>query len=194
MGRENGGVATRVVEDPSKIHVVRLLDAARCATFIERVAPLPCWRGARSYTDDEKPFVDLEARRHWTLTPAQVPALFEPLLRELDTKFTRYTDPGKEPRLVLGQFALNRYEPGDFFVLHADADPKHNPERRYSIVLYLSDDFGGGGTAFPTIERTYKLSAGQALLFPSYYRHQAERVLSGTKYSLVFFLSTADAA
>jgi len=177
-----------MVEDPTKIHVVRLLDAARCAEFVAGAAALRSWRGARSYTEENVPFVDLNSRRHWTMSPAAMPALFDPLLRELESKFTRYTNPANEPRLVLAQFALNRYEPGDFFVRHADADPVHNPERRVSIVLYLSDDFTGGGTRFPTLDRTYKLSAGQALMFPSHYLHQGEPVESGTKYALVGFL------
>lgn len=177
-----------MVEDRSAIHVVRLLDAARCAEFVTAVAPLPGWRGARTYTKEKVAYVNLDARRHLTMSPPGCPALFDPLIRELDSKFARYTDPARKPQLVLAQFALNRYGPGDFFVQHADADPVHNPERRVSVVLYMNDDFGGGGTRFPTLDLTYKLSAGQALVFPSHYLHQGERVESGTKYVLVGFL------
>jgi predicted 2-oxoglutarate/Fe(II)-dependent dioxygenase YbiX len=166
-----------------------LLDENVCAEFVARIAPLTCWQGARSYTpDDRTSYVDLNARRHWTLAPTLAPAAFAPVLQTLEEKFARYTDPAREPNLVLAQFVANRYEAGDFFQIHADALPAHNPERRYSLVLYLSDDFGGGGTIFPTIDRTYKPSAGQGLVFPSHYLHGADPVESGTKYVIVGFL------
>jgi len=66
---------------------------------------------------------------------------------------------------------------------HDVADEKNRREyhRQISVVLYLNDDFAGGGTEF--IHKTYKPSPGYALIFPSNwcFPHSGQRVLSGKK-------------
>lgn len=64
-----------------------------------------------------------------------------------------------------------------------DAQFKEQKEyhRKISVILYLTNDFTGGGTAFPHI--TYKPKPGYALIFPSNwcYPHAGEPVLDGIK-------------
>lgn len=85
-------------------------------------------------------------------------------------------------------FQLVRYPPGGFFRVHRDNGP-HIAHRYVTVVGYLNDDFTGGGTHFPDADYTAQPARGQALLFPSDYRHQGQPVEAGTKYVLVTWLS-----
>lgn len=77
-----------------------------------------------------------------------------------------------------------QYEKSQEYKFHHDeADDKELREyhRKISIVLYLTDDFVGGGTAFP--HTTFKPKPGYALIFPSNwcYPHAGEPVIEGIK-------------
>lgn len=85
-------------------------------------------------------------------------------------------------------FQLVRYDPGGFFSVHRDSGP-HLAHRYVTVVGYLNDDFAGGGTHFPDADFTAQPALGQALLFPSDYRHQGQPVQTGTKYVLVTWLT-----
>ena len=53
--------------------------------------------------------------------------------------------------------------------------------RKISVIIYLTEDFEGGGTAFPHV--THKPKSGYALIFPSNwcYPHAGEPVEDGVK-------------
>ena len=85
-----------------------------------------------------------------------------------------------------------RYQPGEFYKWHSDQASDHEVKeinRTISIVLYLTEDFGGGRTEFP--HTSYKPKAGQALIFPSNwcFPHQAQPVTSGEKIAAVTWYS-----
>jgi hypothetical protein len=76
------------------------------------------------------------------------------------------------------------YSPNQEYKFHHDTsnDPNSKEYHRIiSIVLYLNDDFEGGGTEFP--HKTYKPSPGYGLIFPSNwcFPHSGQKVLSGKK-------------
>ena len=72
-----------------------------------------------------------------------------------------------------------RYKPGGFFKPHHDsvASPstdrnwnfKNHGHREYTLLIWLSDptDYEGGETHFPSINQSYKLNSGDAILFPN---------------------------
>lgn len=81
-------------------------------------------------------------------------------------------------------YQVLRYGPGQKYDFHHDqADYQDSPYyfRTLSTVLYLNDDFEGGGTEFS--HKTYKPKPGYALFFPSNwcYPHSGQEVLSGEK-------------
>lgn len=82
-----------------------------------------------------------------------------------------------------------RYRPGQFYNYHIDKDYKvvceESSRRTLSVVLYLTDDYTGGGTEFPG--KVYKPKAGEALYFPAEwsYPHKAQPVLQGEKWVCV---------
>ena len=76
------------------------------------------------------------------------------------------------------------YSPNQEYKFHHDTsnDPNSKEYHRIiSIVLYLNDEFDGGGTEFP--HQTYKPSPGYGLFFPSNwcFPHSGQKVLSGKK-------------
>jgi prolyl 4-hydroxylase len=59
------------------------------------------------------------------------------------------------------------YKPGGFFKPHKDGDEAgHN--RIYSFLIYLNDDYEGGETNFPLLNKSYKLDKGDALFFHNF--------------------------
>ena len=89
---------------------------------------------------------------------------------------------------------LIKYGPGQHFQEHADHGFSYSAT--VSLVGYLNDDYVGGGLYFPKLDLHIQPKAGDLYIFPSTYlfSHIAERVESGTKYSLVTMLDYNDHA
>jgi predicted 2-oxoglutarate/Fe(II)-dependent dioxygenase YbiX len=91
--------------------------------------------------------------------------------------------------------SILRYEPGGFFLAHADScllDPANNnwfkvKDRDLSLLIYLNEDFTGGGLSFVNFNFHLRPRTGDMLVFPSdnRYAHQAEIVKSGFRYVIV---------
>lgn len=78
---------------------------------------------------------------------------------------------------------VNRYEPGDRYLAHADAGP--GQPMVISAVAYLNDVNEGGETEFSLFNVAVKPKAGRLIVFPSNYayRHAALSPASGVKYA-----------
>ena len=91
--------------------------------------------------------------------------------------------------------SILRYQSGGFFLAHADScllDPASNTwfkvkDRDLSLLIYLNDDFTGGGLSFVNFNFHLRPRTGDMLVFPSdnRYAHQAEVVESGFRYVIV---------
>jgi len=87
-----------------------------------------------------------------------------------------------------------RYEAGGYYQRHADncqVDKASNTwykvqDRDLSLLLYLNDDYTGGGLSFINFRFHFRPRVGDLLVFPSdnRYEHQAERVESGVRYAI----------
>jgi len=87
------------------------------------------------------------------------------------------------------------YSSNQEYKFHHDTsnDPNSKEYHRIiSIVLYLNDDFDGGGTEFP--HQTYKPLPGYGLFFPSNWSfpHSGQKVLSGKKRVAVTWYYVTD--
>jgi SM-20-related protein len=100
---------------------------------------------------------------------------------------------------------LLKYEPGDFFAVHADSSdrpgvPEFLNRRRISVVVFLgheqvADPNGNGGILQfhgllddPRLARRaypFAPASGTLLAFPSNLQHEVTPVLGGVRYSLV---------
>ena len=84
--------------------------------------------------------------------------------------------------------------PGDSHVAHADNErrehgrwvPNHTPQRDYTGLAYLNDDFTGGELVFPDLDIVIVPKPGLLVGFPSNHKfvHAVPKVLSGKRYSL----------
>ena len=87
------------------------------------------------------------------------------------------------------------YNSNQEYKFHHDTSKDPNSKeyhRIISIVLYLNDEFDGGGTEFP--HQTYKPSPGYGLFFPSNwcFTHSGQKVLSGKKRVAVTWYYVTD--
>ena len=96
---------------------------------------------------------------------------------------------------------MSRYQTGGFFLGHADScllDPATNNwfkvrDRDLSLLIYLNEDFTGGGLSFINFNYHFRPAIGDMLVFPSdnRYAHQAEVVESGFRYVIVSWAALA---
>lgn len=90
---------------------------------------------------------------------------------------------------------LMRYTKGGYYKAHSDSEIfdaekgvwKKVLDRDYSLLLYLNNDFEGGGVRFENFNYTYHPEKGDLLIFPSdrLYLHEALLVTSGVRYVIV---------
>jgi len=83
---------------------------------------------------------------------------------------------------------------GDSHIAHADNEqrehgrwvPNHTPNRDYTGIAYLNDNFTGGELVFPHLDVAIAPKPGLLVAFPSNHRfvHVVPKVLSGKRYSL----------
>ena len=78
-----------------------------------------------------------------------------------------------------------RYMPGQYFRSHYDGCFRRNrhEESFFTLMVYLNDDFEGGGTGFSRSE-TVEPVRGSSLVFLHRLKHQGHTVTSGVKYVL----------
>lgn len=90
---------------------------------------------------------------------------------------------GERPIGLPRDLRFYAYAPGQRFKMHKDgAWLEDGQVSRLTLLVYLNDDFEGGGTDF----RDFVVSprTGDALLFVHDTWHEGQTVLSGTKYVL----------
>jgi len=94
-----------------------------------------------------------------------------------------------------------RYRAGGYYLAHADScalDPSGRAwvklrDRDLSLLIYLNDDFTGGGLTFANFNFHFRPQPGDLVVFPSdnRYIHQAEEVNSGVRYVIVSWAALA---
>lgn len=79
---------------------------------------------------------------------------------------------------------IYRYDPGQYFKRHRDGAFRRSSTEAslFTLMVYLNDDFEGGGTSFGDWEIRPK--TGMALAFEHRIKHAGETVTRGRKYAL----------
>ena len=98
------------------------------------------------------------------------------------------------PALLVESVFLACLWPGDSHIPHADNEreeqgrwvPNHTPQRDYTALIYLNDNFTGGDLVFPHRDVVIIPKPGLFVGFPSNHKfvHAVPSVLSGKRYSL----------
>jgi hypothetical protein len=88
---------------------------------------------------------------------------------------------------------------GDSHIAHADNErrkhgrwvPNHTPQRDYTGLVYLNDNFTGGELVFPDRDVVIIPKPGLLVGFPSNHKfvHAVPKVLSGKRYSLLVWFT-----
>lgn len=172
------------------VFVVRgLLSAAECAAFIEEVeaegfepAPLSTSQGAVMDETVRSSARVMRDREDWA------EALWE-RVAQLDLPWFE----GREPVALNERLRFYRYDRGQFFAPHYDGFFRRPGQMSfYTVMVYLSEDFTGGETAFPMLDITVTPEVGMGLLFFHDLLHEGCPVESGRKYVLRSDLMYAD--
>jgi 2-oxoglutarate-Fe(II)-dependent oxygenase superfamily protein len=100
----------------------------------------------------------------------------------------------RTPELFVESVLLACLWPGDSHIPHADNSrrehgqwlPNHTPQRDYTALVYLNDNFTGGELVFPDRDVVIVPKSGLFVGFPSNHKfvHAVPNVLSGKRYSL----------
>ena len=100
----------------------------------------------------------------------------------------------RTPELFVESVFIACLLPGDSHIPHADKErrehgrwlPNHTPQRDYTGLVYLNDNFTGGELVFPDRDVVIIPKPGLFVGFPSNHKfvHAVPNVLSGKRYSL----------
>jgi prolyl 4-hydroxylase len=86
----------------------------------------------------------------------------DPVVMGVIEKCLKYTD---RPIRNCEMLQVLRYKPGGFYKPHQDIIGGDENYRMYTFIFALNDDYEGGETEFPNLNKTFKLKAGDALFF-----------------------------
>ena len=182
---------TGVVEEIRGLFSVQLFDPAFCDRVIKYAERADQWSAA-SIGEESNGDYSSAVRPQYRSAVTFSPPLESRVRLELTQRVDRLVRPDLEKiwhtdPLRYADTHIVRYVPGGFYVTHADAGLDLN-DRFFTVLCYLNDDYEGGRTSFPTLNFSVVPQTGKAIIFPTTYLHQAEPVLSGTKYILVSWL------
>jgi PKHD-type hydroxylase len=96
----------------------------------------------------------------------------------------------------MGQAQLTRYLPGQHYEWHMDLGAGQASLRKITAVVALtsqdSSDAGGLEVFYgETVDNKIRINKGDVVVFPSFVMHRASVVESGTRWSLVMWLTGA---
>ena len=86
----------------------------------------------------------------------------DPVVDKLIRKCVSMTD---RPLRNCEDLQVLKYKPGGFYKPHQDAFPEDKNRRMYTFIFALNDEYEGGETEFPNINKSYRLEKGDALFF-----------------------------
>jgi len=86
----------------------------------------------------------------------------DPVVDKLIRKCVSMTD---RPLSNCEDLQVLKYEPGGFYKPHQDAFPDDKNKRMYTFIIALNDEYEGGETVFPNINKSYRLEKGDVLFF-----------------------------
>lgn len=93
---------------------------------------------------------------------AWIKASEDPIVDKLIRKCQSMTD---RPLENFEDLQVLKYKPGGFYKPHQDTFSFDKNRRMYTFIIALNDDYEGGETVFPIINKKYRLEKGDVLFF-----------------------------
>ena len=94
------------------------------------------------------------------------------------------------------ELQLTRYHEGDYYNWHTDGNgvipllpTQPDIVRKVSVSVILNDDYTGGELDFMHTDTITSNKTGTVIMFPSYFMHKVKPVKTGTRYSLVAWIT-----
>lgn len=91
-------------------------------------------------------------------------SIYMHLINTLDMVGKDYAERLGIPKGVQAPISISKYLPNEYMGPHAD---EGDPRAHFSAVLYLNDNFEGGGLGFPNQDVFIMPKAGSVIVFPS---------------------------
>jgi predicted 2-oxoglutarate/Fe(II)-dependent dioxygenase YbiX len=88
-------------------------------------------------------------------------------------------------KLVSGPYVV-KWQESDSMGLHVDDLSENNSQFHLSGIIYLNDDYSGGGLSFPTQGVSLLPKKYEMIIFPGnlHYAHEVLEITSGSRYTL----------
>ena len=129
-------------------------------------------------TEDEIEYIKKESINKFAPSRIGFHGIVDDNLRKSESAFLESNDPvvNSVVRRCVGltnkpfenaeRLQVLRYTEGGHYQLHQDViKTMDNNKRLYTIMIALNDDYEGGETIFPLLNKSYKLSKGDAIFF-----------------------------
>ena len=128
-------------------------------------------------TDEERSYIMREAHKKLNTSMVTQEAKVDKKIRDSETAWLSLNDPvvrevaercvslTDRPLVNCESLQVLKYGPNGFYKPHQDVIRGDKNYRMYTVILALNDDYEGGETVFPTINKRFKLKAGDALIF-----------------------------
>lgn len=155
------------------------------ARFEENQADQYQGRVGSSMTDNTqlKKTTDLVAsgKEHWKDVDNNLFRSLAMALKNFKNKYPYFTDMNRFKDMG---YNLQRYQPGEYYHWHVDADNLELASRQLVALWYLNDVEQGGETDFIHQKVSITPEKGKLVLFPPFWTHEhrAAVVEKGTKY------------
>jgi len=137
---------------------------------VRNVAELPIFRNEKSMTDT-----------HWC-------NFLIAKIRGLSQRYFNFHGSDRPEKIDV--INLLRYEKGGYYTRHTDDGP--GTPRTLSVIIFLNNDYKGGGLEFSFHNQSLKIEpgAGKAIIWPSnfLFPHTVLKVEEGIRYALVSWL------
>lgn len=96
------------------------------------------------------------------VSESSFPDNFDPIIKKIRFKCAKYTN---TPITLLEDTQVTHYNTGGYYEIHKDDCGNDSYTRLFTFIIALNDDYKGGYTEFPNINKKYKLNKGDALFF-----------------------------
>lgn len=190
------GTTARERRPPPGVHVLpRFLDVKACKRWVDYLERQP--RAVARVLDMEKSspdapvYVEDKAR---VCHDVKSGALEREIIDAVSNAYTQVAGRIRRQIEWIEMPRVLRYEPGGYYISHADSCQREEAtkawykvnDRDLSLLMYINDDFTGGGFTFTRFNCRFHPGIGDVLVFPSdnRYEHCAHVVESGFRYAI----------
>jgi hypothetical protein len=176
--------------DPLAPNVFRFtcLDPAEADEVLHYIRTLSSWEAGPVRRGSRKAATAIrdDVRLAWEIKESAAPTAFSVFAQRIRARLFALVETLNVGRLEVSDLRLVRYDEGGFFKVHSDTTG--DDRRRFAVVIYLNDDFGGGATIFPLLGCRSVPEKGRGVVFPAERLHRGDVVSGGTKFILVAWL------